>query len=284
MDFDSLYEAKYEVEEAVDKAFELAKSYSPANMRLFLAFGDYYEIFENTSVSPYVIDNVDDFRYDKNRIDFLTRYLQGHYEKPAFSYQGSDGIDCITIELMIYSQLWESDFFLKILARLASLSIGGDYLWRPFQDEAPKKKGSNWNWIQQSVVHPLLENDVLLGKLINDCYCSNLRNSFAHSIYDINEQFREIRYFSFNRPIQKRKRLLYPEKSHKISFDDFQVIFLKAAHLSYYVNACISQCRDSELDKIDSVEIINLPNGEKAGVTVFREFDVNRFGLEIYPS
>lgn len=83
---------------------------------------------------------------------------------------------------------------------------------------------------------------------------------------------------------KKRKRLLYPEKSHKISFDDFQVIFLKAAHLSYYVNACISQCRDSELDKIDSVEIINLPNGKKAGVTVFREFDVNRFGLEIYPS
>ena len=276
-----LESTKTEVENAVNRAFELARLLSQSSFRLFLALGDYFEIFESTNESPYVIENVDDIRYDTNRIKFLTRYLHNHYETGGFSYQDANGIDCITIELMIYSQMWESDFFLKTLARLASLAIGEKYLWNPFEKETLEKKElSNWTWVHRRIIHPLINKGVALGNLINECYCPNLRHSFAHSIYEISEQSKEINYFGFNRPEQKRKRLFYPQKSYSLSFSDFQVKFLKSAHLSYYMNTLLNQYRYLELNKLHSIEKIELPNGHTVGIKVIQEFGINKFIFE----
>lgn len=284
METQILESTKTEVENAVDNAFELARSLSQSNFRLFLALGDYFEIFEHTNESPYVIENVDDIRYDTNRIKFLTRYLHNHYERGGFSYQDADGIDCITIELMIYSQMWESDFFLKTLSRLASLAIGEEYLWNPFEKETlkgdEKKEESNWTWVHRRIIHPLKNKGVALGDLINECYCPNLRHSFAHSIYEISERYEEINYFGFNRPEQKRKRLFYPQKSYSLSFSDFQVKFLKSAHLSYYLNALLNRYRFYELNKLHSVEKIELPTRNTVGIKVIQEFGINRFVFE----
>lgn len=254
-----------EVESTVDEACRSAIDYSFVNYIILLVLGDYCELFEGTDMCPYVINNLDDIRYDNDRMTFMIKYLQKHYNNPDFFYQGDDGWNCLTIEMMIYSQLWESDFFMKLLTRLAQLSIGNDYPWIIDFNK------SRWNFIHDNIINPLKEKESPLGNLIDECYESNLRNSFAHSLYYIDDKQQVINYYMLSRPSEKPHRLKYPDKYQSISFADFQKKFIKSAHLSFYLSHVLKKQRECLLEDIKFKELLPLPNKKYLPIKVEKD-------------
>lgn len=57
-----------------------------------------------------------------------TGYLNRNYSRNGFSYEGNEGIDDMHIELMIYSHLWDSSYFIKSLMRMASIDCMWEWL------------------------------------------------------------------------------------------------------------------------------------------------------------
>lgn len=261
---------KTEVECTVDQACRSAIDHSFVNYITLLVLGDYCELFEGTDMCPYVINNLDDIRYDNDRMTFMMKYLQKHYGNPDFFYQDDEGWDCLTIEMMIYSQLWESDFFVKLLTRLAQLSIGNEYPW--IIDFTKSK----WNVIHYNIIDPLKERECPLGNLIGDCYESNLRNGFAHSLYYIDNKQQIINYYKLSHPSEKPHRLKYPDKYQSISFDDFQKKFIKSAHLSFYLSHVLKKQRNCLLEDTKFKEYIPLPNKKYLPIKVEQD-DCGKF-------
>jgi hypothetical protein len=101
------------VQNAIQKAFEFAKQNEKDknDYFLFLCNAAYIERHENSKINPYVIDNRMDILIDEHRHEFLTTYLKTQY---AFSqFNTSDSKESLTMEMMMYTHIWESKNFLK---------------------------------------------------------------------------------------------------------------------------------------------------------------------------
>lgn len=160
-----------------------------------------------------VIDYQLDSIYDETRTNFYLRYLRRNYNKKGFSYQGDNGIDDMHIELMIYTHLWDSTYFLKSLMRIASIISGNGYLWNPEIDWMGRD-----DFMKKRIINPLTSNGLKLGSLIERCYDSSVRNAFAHSLYTIDAERKTI--------------TIRPRKGMKtLSFDEFQSLFLYSVTL-----------------------------------------------------
>ena len=68
-----------------------------------------------------MIDYQLDRYHDETRESFYLHYLNRNYIRDGFRYDGESGIDDLSIEMMIYSHLWSSDTFLKLLFRLSNI-------------------------------------------------------------------------------------------------------------------------------------------------------------------
>lgn len=110
-----------EVQNAIREAFEFGKSNEKDenDYYLFLSNAAYIENYEGTNVSPYVIDNRMDYLIDSHRLDFLTKYLKTYYSFSHFNT--SDSKESLTMEMMMYTHIWESKNFLKQLIKLLKL-------------------------------------------------------------------------------------------------------------------------------------------------------------------
>lgn len=271
------------IEETLNEAFDDAKKSSQGGFIAFLALGDYFDCVDdiesvsnsNLRRSPYVINYVDDLRYDTRRVSFLAHYLQSHYKEGGFLYENEAGIDCISTELMIYSHIWESYFFLKALVRLSQLASKGVYLWDVVIPDVGK-----YDFINEKVILPLTEKGIGLGDLVRKSYSSYLRNSFAHSIYSVNQSNKQIEFFNAKIEVDKKTgKNRESRKYYSISFEEFQLKFFKSAYLSYYLNEVMSYYRDLFLNQIHSIEFIKLPNEQLAGIGVVNEYGENKFQL-----
>ena len=237
-----------EVKETVNEVFNRANEASPDGFVAYIAGGDYYEVFENTKLLPYVLEDVSEFRKDLSRQNFYVDYLNLKYRRDGFNYDGEKGVDFLTVELMIYSHLWQSNYFLKHLVRLSHLACGKEYHWK--LDVLDNIR----NVINDEVIEPLLKNNIKIGRLIKQNYYPVFRDSFAHSLYGIDEQARKINLYS--------KRATGP-----VTFEEFQKKFLYSVFLSHFLFDSYRENQKLMASFLmENDRIISLPDGHRIKV------------------
>lgn len=203
-----LKEIVNETEIAIDAAYK--KMYEQYYIPFVLLIGraDVMPGLNSHCGTDCVIDYQLDRYYDETREGFYLRYLNRNYNKEGFHYEGDNGIDDLSIEMMIYDHLWDSLYFLKSLVRIASILSGSGYIWKP---EIPEN--GKWRFVNDKVIKPLKDNGVALGNIVEKAYDSDIRNSFAHALYNVN--------------VENRTISLRPKRGIKnISFEEFQEKFL----------------------------------------------------------
>jgi hypothetical protein len=197
-----------EIESAIDVAYNKMCKEDYISYILLIGRADIMSGLKCHYQTDCVIDYQLDRYYDKTREGFYLRYLNRNYIKEGFNYDGDEGIDDLSIEMMIYDHLWDSSYFLKSLVRIASILSGKGYNWNP---DIPEK--GKWDFMHSQIIDPLKENGVKLGEIVENGYSSDIRNAFAHSLYNID--------------IASRTITMRPKTGIKtISFEVFQRKFL----------------------------------------------------------
>lgn len=233
----------HDVQEAVNEVVNVANDASPDGFIAYVAGGDYYESFENTKLLPYVLQNMSDFRKDLSRQKFYVHYLNKNYKTDGFDYEGEKGIDFLTIELMIYAHLWQSNYYLKHLVRLAHLACGKEYDWK--LDVTKNIR----NTIKDEVVNPLIDRGLKIGQLVKSSYYPVLRDSFAHGLYNIDESSRKVNLYS-------------DRASTPIAFEDFQNKFLYSIILSHTLFESYRENQKRMAEFLhENHKVITLPDG-----------------------
>lgn len=197
-----------EVIESVVDSFDIIAREDYVSFILFIGRADVIPGLKRMVGTDCVIDYQLDRYYDETRESFYLHYLNRNYTKEGFHYEGESGIDNLSIEMMIYCHLWDSNYFLKSLYRLASILDGKGYQWNTDIPENGK-----YNFIKENIISPLRRRGVSLGNLVAKAYDSNIRNAFAHSLYNVDVAAREI----YTRTKQGNKTY---------TFEEFQKIFL----------------------------------------------------------
>ena len=205
---DMLKEIIDEVELAIDDAYIKIANEDYLSYILLIGRADIMPILKGHFPTECVIDYQRDRFYDETREGFYLRYLNRNYHKEGFHYEGDEGIDDLSIEMMIYDHLWDSSYFLKSLVRIASILAGKGYIWNP---NIPEK--GKWEYIHEKVIDPLKEIGIALGEIVEKGYSSDIRNAFAHSLYNVD--------------VESKTISIRPKTGFKtISFEVFQKKFL----------------------------------------------------------
>ena len=171
-----------EVQNAIRKAFEFGKANEKDenDYYLFLCNATYIENYEGTNVSPYVIDNRMDYLIDSHRLDFLTKYLKTYYSFSEFNT--SDSKESLTMEMMMYTHIWESKNFLKQLIKLLDLCNGNEYRWS-YEIPDAQNGDSKQLLIRDTIRDGFKAKSLEIADIMTSGYRSQFRNAFAHSDY-----------------------------------------------------------------------------------------------------
>lgn len=174
-----------EVIESLEEAFDYLKTNCvDHNYILFLADGEYKQQYENSylKLNPFTIDNREDRYKDQSRLNFFIQFMKSSYSFPTSVNQTDDNEFRLTMELMIYTHIWESKPFLKQLYRLASLTVGKPYQWEVVVPEKSKHK-----YIREEIRDNLKSKKLKLETVISKGFLTSLRNAFAHSEYQFDD-------------------------------------------------------------------------------------------------
>lgn len=197
----------HEVEAAIEEVFEYIRTNDYNSFVLLIGRGEVFPGLKNTEGSDCVMDYQMDRYHDETRERFYLNYLNRNYRRDGFDYSGKSGIDDLSIEMMIYTHLWESYYFLKSLKRIASIVNGDNYLW-----EVVIPDGGKCSFVK-GVITAFQEKKLKLGDIIEKGYNSDIRNSFAHALYNVDVFVKTI--------------TLRPRRGERtITFSDFQQKFL----------------------------------------------------------
>lgn len=212
---------KNEVIHAVDEAFEFAKKNEKKlnDFILFLANGHFMESLVGTQHNPYTIDYRGDEMNDKLRLNVLLEYIRHSYNFNAENTQDSQF--SLSIELMIYTHLWESKPYLKILKKLSDLCDKQNYDWNVEVPDMGKHE-----FIRDIIRERFKKQNLKIHEIITNGFHTSLRNAFAHSEYVL----------SLNEP--KFHLLNYKGSSWElkdISFDDWTRRFCYTFLLGYHI-------------------------------------------------
>lgn len=199
-----------EVIESIVDSFDTISRKDYTSFVLFIGRADVIPGLKRIVGTDCVIDYQLDRYYDETRESFYLHYLNRNYTKEGFHYEGESGIDDLSIEMMIYCHLWDSYYFLKSLYRLASILDGKGYQWNT---DIPGN--GKYNFIKENIISPLIirSKDISLGNLVAKAYDSNIRNAFAHSLYNVDVKAKKI----YTRTKQGNKTY---------TFEEFQRVFL----------------------------------------------------------
>ncbi|MBO4843955.1 MAG: hypothetical protein J5490_05120 [Bacteroidales bacterium] len=154
-----------------------------------------------------------DIYLDETRSQFYINYLNKNYSRDGYDYPQETAINDITTEMIIYSHLWDSNYFMKSLYRIAAIIAGKGYIW---ESVLPNREVHIH--FRDNVIKPLKDNKLRLGDIIEKAYHSSIRNAFAHSRYHID---------LCTRRIDIRPKSGY----NSFSFKEFQQIFLYSSIL-----------------------------------------------------
>lgn len=242
-DFDKIYR---EVQGAIDECFQsMAKAPQDSTCIIsYLAEGDYSYSLEKSKYNPYVIDNNLNALRDQDRLEFLTEYLNENYtfkEKHT-----SDSKSSVTMELMMYSHIWESEPFLKDLKRIACLANSGIYLWKVEVPDFTK------HTFIREIRESLEGNKLKLAEVIRKGFSSSIRNAFAHSAYTFQYGDNKITFLNY-----KGKEWEIREQS----FNEWSIRFCYSFVLSYLLYKSKRYFRTNIIETFDTdVFHINMPN------------------------
>ena len=245
-----LHEIDYKVSSAIEEALAALCKVSQPNYCLLIARAGVEPMLERIGKSKYVMDNAMDVYHDETRQQFYLNYLNVNYRKGVLNYTEKDGLDKLYIEMMIYSHLWDSQRFLKDIYRIATMIAGKPYDW-----ELDLEDGLSYKVMKDEVITPLKEKELKLGEIIESSYSSHIRNSFAHSLFDID---------AHSRTIHLRSRHIKKYEDSLLSFDAFQDKFLHSIFLCYCLTNIIEHYR-LEAAKVNSAitNVFLAPNGRK---------------------
>lgn len=182
-----LKEIRENVDNAINLAFQMMARVDNTSFILYIGRADIMRGLGKHAKSDCVIDNHLDIYLDDTRTSFYLRYMNRNYKKNGFRYEGVSGLDDLSIEMMIYTHIWESEYFLKSLVRLAGILNGKGYIWEPEIDSHGK-----WDFIKKNVVQPIEPYCPELANIIQKAYSSDIRNAFAHSLYNIDPKSKNI--------------------------------------------------------------------------------------------
>lgn len=150
---------------------------------------------------------------DETRTQYYLDYLRKNYSREGYDYPKEDAVNDITTELTIYSHLWDSEYFMKSLYRIAAIIAGKGYLW---ESVLPTREVHIH--FRDNVITPLKDHGLKLGEILEKAYHSSIRNAFAHSRYTIDTAVRRID--------------IRPNSGYEsFSFEEFQQIFLNSVIL-----------------------------------------------------
>jgi len=210
---------KIEVDTAIKEAFELAKQNENKenDYVLFLGNAEYIESYVGTNINPHIVDyRVNGYR-DEERLKFLVEYLNNGY-----SFYGENTVDSktsISIEMMIYTHIWESKTFLRQLKKLSNLCNSVEYDWNVIIPDYTKH-----TFIRSELRDVFGAKELKLAEVISKGYHSSLRNAFAHSEY----------FFNMYKPELSLSNYKGAEwEIDKISYDDWSIRFCYSFLLSY---------------------------------------------------
>ena len=185
---------------------------------LFLANAQKVKI-NNQSVNPFMVDcRIDDYN-DEARSNTLIDYANHHYSFKNIEIT-HDTLDSITFEMMIYTHLWESKPFLKILKRIANLVDGVEYDWDIKIPDFTKHE-----FIRKKICDKF--KGLSFYNVFKSSYHSQIRNAFAHSDYALEPDAPKI------------ELLNYEGKSHEleyISFDDWTKRFCYTFLIGFHIH------------------------------------------------
>lgn len=238
-----------EIEESLDIAYQKMYEKDKLSFVLLVGRADIIPGLKHQCHTDCVIDFQQDRYYDETRERFYLRYLNRNYKKEGFNYGGDEGIDDLSIEMMIYDHLWDSFYFLKSLVRMASILSGKGYEWKPSIPANGK-----WKYIHNAIIEPFKENNIALGEIVEKGYSSAIRYSFAHSLFNIN--------------VDDRTITLRPKSGIQIiTFEEFQKKFLYSVILMNKMQNAMEKSHDF-LCSLDSfvTESFFTPDGIKVRV------------------
>lgn len=236
-----------EIELAIDELYETAKKNekNKNDYILFLARSFYDTEIDKTKFNPWILDHALEELIDRHRVDFLLQYLNHQY-----SFQTENSADSkftLSIELMIYTHLWESKHNLVNFKKIADLCDSKEYNWNVQVPGDSKYK------FVKNIQDIFQKHNLKIYDIFKDCYKSQLRNAFAHSLY----------HFSLNGHsiiLENYKKPEYPLKG--LTFDEWTVVFLKSALIqNFYHNKFSSEIEALEAGK--EYEVIMEFEGEK---------------------
>lgn len=213
---------KIQVEQAVNEVFDYARKHekNKNDYILFLSRSKYEPKYEGKDkINPWLLDHSLDEILDRDRIDFLLEYLNTQYNFRAMNT--SDSKFSLTMELMIYTHLWESKRNLAMFKKLADLCDSKPY---DFNFDVPNDR--KYNFVVKNIRDVFEKHQLKVCNIIKYAYRSQLRNAFAHSVYHFGYNETEIVLENYKPPHSPLKDL---------SFDEWTNIFLKSALLQNFI-------------------------------------------------
>ena len=223
-----LHEVLSEVEDAIDESINALAEKDYLSFILFIGRADVEPLIKQHCGSECVIDFQMDRYYDETREAFYLRYLNRNYRKDGFAYTGESGIDDLSIEMMIYTHLWDSNYFLKSIYRIACALSGKGYAWNPSIPERGK-----FSFMKEEIIEPLVSGGYKIGRVLQKGYKSSIRNAFAHALYTVD--------------IERRTIILRPTTSphETLTFEEFQSCFLYSTLLMNRMQNCLERNHDA---------------------------------------
>lgn len=215
----------------INEVLDLVKDKKFSDYVLLLARASYQVELEHTGVSPYVLSSQLEIHQDITRERFLVEYLNSYVSLLDEDVIMADDVKefNLNIQMMIYSMIWESHILLKYLLRIGGILSGEPYLWK-IDFESVNRKGrivpcSKCKIIEDQILKSLKSSCPDLETFIRENYDHQLRNNFAHALYDIRIDYNAIVFWESDRFMEKKR----------IGINDWERIFLNSVFLSYHL-------------------------------------------------
>ena len=257
---------RLEIEKAIDEVFEYAKNNekNENDYILFLARSYYDKEIDKSRFSPWQIDRSLNEMLDRDRVEFLLQYLNQQY-----NFQTENTADSkfsLTLELMIYTHIWESFHNLHNYKKLADLCDSKEYSWN-----IDIGKQSRFTFIKDNIKNVFQKHNLKIYELLDKSYHSQLRNAFAHSLYHFGLNGHNIVLENFDGKNANIKQL---------SFDEWTERFLISALMqNIYHNKFTSEIESLEDGKEYEVKM-EFNGDSKIGIISYDKKG-NRFNGDI---
>ena len=240
MDLRRFYEIEEEVKRSVESTLNMIEQKFFSNYVLLLAHADYAHNIYCYGCNVNIIREENHIFLVRDYLNGYLLYLQDPSPLTLYDY---------TIQMMIYSHLWESNYFLKFIKRIAYIVQGKKYKWKIRLDHTVSRQ----NMINQSN-ELLLKKQSLIGNIIDKSYCAELRNSFSHMSYKIE--------------LQNSRIVLYKDDSlaykQILSIEEWEEYFVYSLLLTFHLFNSIDYRKNTFMDKYPDMEkiLVDIPDDQ----------------------